>query len=89
MVKLILISTVIRPWAEQMWGRVLTPSNARDFNVAHSDQTCGSQVVLYLLATGYSFLRVMRPGHEVDHSPVPSIEVTNVWRFSSPSVFRA
>jgi hypothetical protein len=61
-VKIILIFTVIRPRAEQLWSRVSSPSKARDFTVAHSVQACGSHVVFYILVTGFSFLRVKAAG---------------------------
>lgn len=60
---------------------VSNPSNAREAS--------GSHVVLYLLATGFHFSGVTRPGYGADHAPVSSVEATNVWRYSSLSVFSA
>jgi len=39
----------------------------------------GAHPASYSMGTGSSFLGLKRPGLEVNHSPLPNVEVMNEW----------
>jgi hypothetical protein len=67
-----------------MWSGVKVTARAGDFSLYHHVQTgSGAHTASYPMGTRDSSLWVKWPGHEADHSPPSSVEVKNVWSYTT------
>jgi hypothetical protein len=65
-------------------SRVRLSAEAGNFSLHHRVQNgSGAHPASYAMGTGGSFPGVKRPGREANHSPPPSAEVNNAWRYTS------
>jgi hypothetical protein len=68
------------------WGSIPDRGNDRTFCLRHRVWTgSGAHTASYPMGTGGSYRGVKRLGHEGDHSPPPTTEARNAWRYTSKS----